>query len=495
MRWVAVLAALVLSLAAAWAQEPAKGWLGIELKDMTKEEADALGWEGPRGANVVKPVAGGPAEKAGLLPGDILLSVDGVEVETMAGVVETVSGKAPGAEIKLRLLRGGKEKRLAATLGIQPAERLLLMLDTGGHMADIKALAWTPDGRQIGVGGKGQGDPGLGCSYGQDGAHHPRRGWGWRRGQDLGAGAVAGWELSGGRGLHGHLQRSERNRGGSSSCLRLGDRQAYAAVEGTYRCDRWLRSSCQMGSGSFRGAAIKPQSFGKLRPEKALQRLVGHTDAIYPVGFTTDGKRAVTGSLDHTLKLWNVETGKLISTMRGHSDYVMTLAISPRGNIIASGGDDGAIRLWDARTGRLQKVLIDIPLPVTALCFDRSGTRLLESRTTDLTLDTQTVWDIAARQRLVTYGEHKDNAVVAAAFSPDGRWVATGGGDDQAIYIWNASTGERRKGLDGQPLTLVGTGRPAWAVGVSEYGTAVDGRTRTTFRPAQSCRRHPRVPI
>ncbi len=43
MRWVAVLAALVLSLAAAWAQEPAKGWLGIELKDMTKEEADALG--------------------------------------------------------------------------------------------------------------------------------------------------------------------------------------------------------------------------------------------------------------------------------------------------------------------------------------------------------------------------------------------------------------------------------------------------------------------
>ena len=66
-----------------------------------------------------------------------------------------MSGKAPGAEIKLRLLRGGKEKRLAVTLGAQPAEQAraepkdvpILQLDTGGHMAMIGGLAFTPDGK------------------------------------------------------------------------------------------------------------------------------------------------------------------------------------------------------------------------------------------------------------------------------------------------------------------------------------------------------------
>ena len=66
---------------AAGAQEQAKGWLGAQLQDVTKQEADALGWESPHGAKVVKPVPGGPAEKAGLLPDDILLSLDGVEAE------------------------------------------------------------------------------------------------------------------------------------------------------------------------------------------------------------------------------------------------------------------------------------------------------------------------------------------------------------------------------------------------------------------------------
>ena len=142
---------------AAGAQEQAKGFLGAQLKDVTKQEAEALGWESPRGAKLVKPVPGGPAEKAGLLPDDILLSLDGVEVENTAGFVAAVGGKGPNTEIKLRLLRGGKEKRLAVTLGARPVEQAraepkdvpILQLDTGGHMAMIKGIAFTPDGRQL----------------------------------------------------------------------------------------------------------------------------------------------------------------------------------------------------------------------------------------------------------------------------------------------------------------------------------------------------------
>ncbi len=95
------------------------------------------------------------------MPDDILLSLDGVEVENMAGFIAAVSGKAPDAEIKLRLLRGGKEKRLAITLGAQPVELAraepkelpILQLDTGGHMAQITGLAFTPDGKLHRLGG------------------------------------------------------------------------------------------------------------------------------------------------------------------------------------------------------------------------------------------------------------------------------------------------------------------------------------------------------
>jgi S1-C subfamily serine protease len=93
----------------------------VELKDLTKDDSDALGLDGPHGAKVAKPVPGGPAEKAGLLPGDALLFVDGVETGNGAAIAAAIGGKMPNAEVKLRVLRGGKEKRLAFHALIRPS--------------------------------------------------------------------------------------------------------------------------------------------------------------------------------------------------------------------------------------------------------------------------------------------------------------------------------------------------------------------------------------
>ncbi len=156
MRRIAVLLIwLALGCGAAGAEEQAKGWLGAQLADVTQEEAAKLGWEAPRGAKVVKPVEGSPAAAAGLQPEDIAVTLDGADVENMAGFRAAIGGKGPGAAVKLRLLRGGKEKTVSVTLAARPAEPKtaadapLPMLDTGGHMAQIRSIAFTPDGRQL----------------------------------------------------------------------------------------------------------------------------------------------------------------------------------------------------------------------------------------------------------------------------------------------------------------------------------------------------------
>jgi serine protease Do len=91
-----LLALFVLLLAsAAWAQQRSPGYLGAELQDVTKEEADKLGWEAPRGAKVVRALPDSPAAEAGLAPGDVITALDGVEVENFAGLRAARTSRAP----------------------------------------------------------------------------------------------------------------------------------------------------------------------------------------------------------------------------------------------------------------------------------------------------------------------------------------------------------------------------------------------------------------
>ena len=107
-----------------------------------------------------------------------------------------------------------------------------------------------------------------------------------------------------------------------------------------------------------------------------IERLRGHRDSVYSVAFTPDGRGLVSGSLDKTLKYWDLRPiiarmqngGKPLSkqddkpspclmNFTGHKDYVLSVAVSHDGQWVVSGSKDRGVQFWDAKTAVVQCML------------------------------------------------------------------------------------------------------------------------------------------
>jgi serine protease Do len=101
----------------------ARGWIGVQIQPVTKEIADSLNLKNNEGALVAEPQKNSPAVKAGIEAGDVIVSVDGNPVKDARELSRRIGGMAPGANIKLGILRKGSEKTINLTLGELPAQR------------------------------------------------------------------------------------------------------------------------------------------------------------------------------------------------------------------------------------------------------------------------------------------------------------------------------------------------------------------------------------
>ena len=88
-----------------------------------------------------------------------------------------------------------------------------------------------------------------------------------------------------------------------------------------------------------------------------LRTLEGHVNWVHSVVLTADGRRAVSGSRDNTLKVWDLETGQLLRTLKGHADDVRLVTLTVDGRRAVSGSDDKTLKVWDLKTGQLLRTL------------------------------------------------------------------------------------------------------------------------------------------
>ncbi|MDA7596001.1 Do family serine endopeptidase [Luminiphilus sp.] len=99
-----------------------RGWLGVSIQDVDRNLADSFGLERPRGALIAQVGNGSPAEKAGLAPGDIIVSFDGHAIETSADLPHIVGLIAPGTSVEAVIIRDGKERSLQVEVGMLAAD-------------------------------------------------------------------------------------------------------------------------------------------------------------------------------------------------------------------------------------------------------------------------------------------------------------------------------------------------------------------------------------
>lgn len=168
----------------------------------------------------------------------------------------------------------------------------------------------------------------------------------------------------------------------------------------------------------------------------------GAIKSVSAVALSRDGRVVAAASLNnHNIKLWDVATGRETLTLRGHTEWITALALSPDGRVLASASTDGTHKLWDVANGRELHTLKHEPGYFKFVSFSPDGRLLASQDRVHVRL-----WDVA-NGREVRSLEH--TGAYYSTFSSDGRLLASASYDDQTLKLWDVTNGRELRTLSG----------------------------------------------
>ncbi len=165
---------------------------------------------------------------------------------------------------------------------------------------------------------------------------------------------------------------------------------------------------------------------------KIIAILAGHTEHLRNATYSQDGRRIVTASYDGTARVWDAQTTKTIATLYGHTDPVWDARFSPDGRRVITVSLDKTTRIWAIEVGSPATIVEGAGIVVEAE-FAPGGAWVITASDPGLVR-----WWDSTNAKLV--GELNVGPILAAAISPNGRNLATASGNE--VQIWDVRTGK-----------------------------------------------------
>ena len=200
-----------------------------------------------------------------------------------------------------------------------------------------------------------------------------------------------------------------------------------------------------------RGGALREENHrhrveAVLRHSPRLEQLLFHSNWVMTAAFSPDGRRLLTGSSDHTARVWDANTGQLLLPPLPHDGAVESARFSSDGKRIVTMDDAGVARVWNADTGAAitpplkaddfdSNPLEDAKKLLVFACFSPDERRIL----TAWGSKSAHLWDAVSGRHLMALPH--DTVVHHAAFSSDGQHIVTSSSDKTA-RVWDARSGQ-----------------------------------------------------
>jgi WD40 repeat protein len=188
---------------------------------------------------------------------------------------------------------------------------------------------------------------------------------------------------------------------------------------------------------------------------KVIKKWTGHTRAVASVCWSRDGRRVLSGSWDGTARQWDVQSvetnpepiGIILASIKTGHEEVWAVVYSPDTTFIATGGRDGllqlsldpvesSVKIWDAKTGKLVATLKGHTNSVECLAWTKDGSTLI-SGSWDCSIRT---WNTTKWEQTAVLLEHTSH-VYAIAISSNDRVLASVS-SDTAARLWNLENGQ-----------------------------------------------------
>jgi WD40 repeat protein/serine/threonine protein kinase len=186
-----------------------------------------------------------------------------------------------------------------------------------------------------------------------------------------------------------------------------------------------------------------------VRTGELVRELVGHTGGVRTATFGLGGKRVITASealVDRTVRIWDADTGVLLTTLRAEGERPTYACLSPDGRRALAGCWDGVAILWDVSSGEFRRRQVH-PGALFSAAFSPDGKRILTASANPgaRLLDAETLDEV-----LTIDAPGMRN--VSASFSPDGRWVVTAS-EAGTVRLWPADPLQPARELAPRKLT------------------------------------------